>query len=44
MGKKVKTLVLNEGTKMNEVNNVFITDGSCMASSAGKKPFLTLMA
>ena len=44
MGKDPKTSVLNEFNQMHEVNNVFITDGSCMTSSAWQNPSLTYMA
>ncbi len=44
MGKDPKTSVLNAYNQMHEVNNVFITDGSCMTSSATQNPSLTYMA
>lgn len=44
MGKDPKTSVLNAFNQMHEVKNVFITDGSCMASSACVNPSLTYMA
>ncbi len=44
MGKDAKTSVLNGNNQMHDVKNVFITDGSCMASSACQNPSLTYMA
>lgn len=44
MGKDPKTSVLNSFNQMHEVPNVFITDGSCMTSSACLNPSLTYMA
>lgn len=44
MGKSSKTSVLNAFNQMHEVKNVFITDGSCMTSSACVNPSLTYMA
>jgi choline dehydrogenase-like flavoprotein len=44
MGKDPKTSVLNAYNQMHEVSNVFITDGSCMASSSCVNPSLTYMA
>jgi choline dehydrogenase-like flavoprotein len=44
MGKDPKTSVLNSYNQMHEVKNVFITDGSFMASSACVNPSLTYMA
>jgi choline dehydrogenase-like flavoprotein len=44
MGNDPKTSVLNEYNQMHEVPNVFITDGSCMTSSAVLNPSLTHMA
>ena len=44
MGKDPKTSVLNGNNQMHDVKNVFITDGSCMASSACQNPSLTYMA
>lgn len=44
MGKDPKTSVLNGYNQMHEVKNVFITDGSCMASSSCVNPSLTYMA
>jgi choline dehydrogenase-like flavoprotein len=44
MGHDPKTSVLNKWNQMHEVPNVFITDGSCMSSSACQNPSLTYMA
>jgi choline dehydrogenase-like flavoprotein len=44
MGKDVKTSVLNKWNQMHSVKNLFITDGSCMASSSSVNPSLTYMA
>jgi choline dehydrogenase-like flavoprotein len=44
MGKDPKTSVLNEFNQMHEIENVFITDGSCMASTGSVNPSLTYMA
>ncbi|WP_316736890.1 GMC family oxidoreductase [Pedobacter aquatilis] len=44
MGNDPKTSVLNKFNQMHAVKNVFITDGSCMASSACQNPSLTYMA
>jgi len=44
MGNDPKTSVLNKYNQMHEVPNVFITDGSCMTSSACLNPSLTYMA
>lgn len=44
MGKDPKTSVLNKWNQMHDVQNVFITDGACMASSACQNPSLTYMA
>ncbi len=44
MGKDPKTSVLNGNNQMHEVKNVFVTDGSCMTSSASQNPSLTYMA
>ncbi len=44
MGKDPKTSVLNEWNQMHDVKNVFVTDGSCMTSSACQNPSLTYMA
>ena len=44
MGHDAKTSVLNKFNQMHEVPNIFITDGSCMVSSACQNPSLTYMA
>lgn len=44
MGRDPKTSVLNGWNQMHACNNVFITDGSFMASSACQNPSLTYMA
>ena len=44
MGNDPKTSVLNKWNQLHECANVFITDGSCMTSSACLNPSLTYMA
>jgi choline dehydrogenase-like flavoprotein len=44
MGNDPRTSVLNGYNQIHEVKNVFITDGSCMSSSACQNPSLTYMA
>jgi choline dehydrogenase-like flavoprotein len=44
MGKDAKTSVLNAWNQVHAAKNVFITDGSCMASSACQNPSITYMA
>jgi choline dehydrogenase-like flavoprotein len=44
MGRDPKTSVLNSWNQMHACKNVFITDGSAMASSACQNPSLTYMA
>ncbi|MGM9511063.1 GMC oxidoreductase [Larkinella sp. GY13] len=44
MGRDPKTSVLNAFNQMHDVKNVYITDGSCMTSSACQNPSLTYMA
>ncbi|ASZ13596.1 GMC family oxidoreductase [Chitinophaga pendula] len=44
MGKDPKTSVLNGNNQLHAVKNVFITDGSCMSSSACQNPSITYMA
>ena len=44
MGRDPSTSVLNKNNQMHDVKNVFITDGSCMTSSASQNPSLTYMA
>jgi choline dehydrogenase-like flavoprotein len=44
MGKDPKTSVLNSHNQVWDAPNVFVTDGSCMASTACQNPSLTYMA
>jgi choline dehydrogenase-like flavoprotein len=44
MGKDPKTSVLNEWNQLHECKNVFVTDGSAMASTSCVNPSLTYMA
>jgi choline dehydrogenase-like flavoprotein len=44
MGRDKSTSVLNAFNQMHDVKNIFITDGSCMTSSANQNPSLTYMA
>lgn len=44
MGHDPRTSVLNSNNQMHDVKNIFITDGSCMSSSASQNPSLTYMA
>lgn len=44
MGRDPKTSVLNQYNQAHEVKNLFITDGSAMASSGCQNPSLTYMA
>lgn len=44
MGRDPKTSVLNAFNQMHAVPNVFVTDGSCMASSSCLNPSITYMA
>ena len=44
MGRDPRVSVLNAWNQMHEVPNVFITDGSCMASGSCVNPSLTYMA
>lgn len=44
MGKDPKTSVLNAFNQIHDVQNVFITDGSCMPSGGCQNPSLTYMA
>jgi len=44
MGNDPKTSVLNKWNQLHDVKNVFVTDGSCMTSSACQNPSLTYMA
>ena len=44
MGNDPKTSVLNRWNQSHDISNLFITDGSCMTSSACQNPSLTYMA
>jgi choline dehydrogenase-like flavoprotein len=44
MGRDPKTSVLNQYNQAHEVKNLFVTDGSAMASSGCQNPSLTYMA
>ena len=44
MGRDPKTSVLNEWNQVWDAKNVFVTDGSAMASTACQNPSLTYMA
>lgn len=44
MGRDPKTSVLNKWNQVWDCKNVFVTDGSCMTSSACQNPSLTYMA
>ncbi|MEP6950003.1 MAG: GMC family oxidoreductase [Ginsengibacter sp.] len=44
MGRDPKTSVLNAHNQVWDAQNVFVTDGSCMTSSACQNPSLTYMA
>ena len=44
MGKDPKTSVLNKWNQVHEAQNVFVTDGAAMTSSACQNPSLTYMA
>jgi choline dehydrogenase-like flavoprotein len=44
MGRDPKTSVLNAHNQVWDAPNVFVTDGSCMASTACQNPSLTYMA
>jgi choline dehydrogenase-like flavoprotein len=44
MGRDPKTSVLNAFNQLHAVKNVFVTDGSCMTSTACQNPSLTYMA
>jgi len=44
MGRDPKTSVLNGNNQIHDVPNVYVTDGSCMTSSACQNPSLTYMA
>jgi choline dehydrogenase-like flavoprotein len=44
MGRDPKTSVLNGYNQCHDIPNIFVTDGSCMASSGNASPSLTYMA
>jgi glucoside 3-dehydrogenase (cytochrome c) catalytic subunit len=44
MGRDPKTSVLNAHNQAHDVQNLFCTDGACMASSANQNPSITYMA
>jgi choline dehydrogenase-like flavoprotein len=44
MGRDPKTSVLNAHNQMWDVQNVFMTDGACMTSTANQNPSITYMA
>ena len=44
MGKDPKTSLLNKWNQFHACKNVFVTDGSCMTSTATQNPSLTYMA
>jgi len=44
MGHDPKTSVLNKHNQVWDALNVFVTDGSCMASTACQNPSLSYMA
>lgn len=44
MGRDPRTSVLNEWNQAHDVNNLFVTDGACMTSSACQNPSITYMA
>jgi len=44
MGRDPETSVLNEWNQTHDVDNLFVTDGACMTSSACQNPSLTYMA
>jgi choline dehydrogenase-like flavoprotein len=44
MGRNPKTSILNKYNQIHTVPNVYVTDGSCMTSSACQNPSLTYMA
>jgi choline dehydrogenase-like flavoprotein len=44
MGRDPRTSVLNQHNQVWDAQNVFVTDGACMASSACQNPSLTYMA
>ncbi|MEL6276771.1 MAG: GMC family oxidoreductase, partial [Bacteroidota bacterium] len=44
MGRDPKTSVLNKWNQVHAVQNVFVTDGSCMTSAGTQNPSITYMA
>ena len=44
MGTDPKTSLLNKWNQLHTCNNVFVTDGACMASTGSHNPSLTFMA
>jgi choline dehydrogenase-like flavoprotein len=44
MGRDPKTSMLNGFNQMHAIKNVFVTDGSSMASTAWQNPSVTYMA
>lgn len=44
MGNDPKTSVLNKWNQAHDIDNLFVTDGSCMTSSPPQNPSLTYMA
>jgi choline dehydrogenase-like flavoprotein len=42
MGNDPKTSVLNRYCQSHDVDNLFVTDGSCFVTSAGFNPALTI--
>jgi len=44
MGKDPKTSILNKWNQVHSCPNVFVTDGSCMASTSTQNPSITFMA
>lgn len=44
MGRDPSTSVLNGFNQTHDIDNLFVTDGACMASSAAQNPSLTYMA
>ncbi len=44
MGEDPKTSLLNKWNQLHSCPNVFVTDGSCMASTSTQNPSLTYMA
>jgi choline dehydrogenase-like flavoprotein len=44
MGKDPKTSLLNKWNQFHQCNNVFVTDGACMTSTANQSPSILYMA